>query len=260
MPNPTSRTRALPLWLAVLTALVLSLSSSGCKKHSGNSSAILESNIGPSSLALRGRLIFDSTPTMAHSYTGNLLSCRDCHLESGTADYAMPMIDVANLFPRYSQRAGHTITLVNRIQECFARSENGVPPPAGSPGMKALVAYIQWLSRAAPQGQPYESRGLVKLPALTGNPASGKKLYASRCAGCHGSNGAGMPPSLPPLWGAGSFSDGAGLNQTAKMAAFVQHNMPQNAPGTLSPQQSYDVAAYLATRPRPKFDKAYQNY
>jgi thiosulfate dehydrogenase len=45
-----------------------------------------------------------------------------------------------------------------------------------------------------------------------------------------------------------------------KMAAFVQHNMPQNAPGTLSAQEAYDVAAYIAAKPRPKMNPAYAKY
>lgn len=231
----------------------------GCKPPSARRSAI-QGDIGPSTLALRGKLIFDATPTMARSYTGNLLSCGDCHLESGTAPYAAPLIDSAGLFPQYSQRAGHTITLVQRIQECFVRSENGLPPPDTSPEMRALIAYIDWLSRGGVKGVAFQSRGLVQLPALSGNPQAGKKLYARRCAGCHGSNGAGMPPNLPPLWGPGSFSDGAGMSHAAQLAAFIQHNMPQNKPGTLTPQQAYDLAAYIATKPRPKFNKIYQNY
>ncbi len=39
------------------------------------------------------------------------------------------------------------------------------------------------------------------------------------------------------------------MNQIAKMAAFVQHNMPQNAPDTLTPQEAYDVAAFVHSKP-----------
>ena len=60
--------------------------------------------------------------------------------------------------------------------------------------------------------------------------------------------------------GPDSFNDGAGMNGTSEMAAFVIHNMPQNHPGTLTPQQAYDVSAYIHTMPRPKFNQAYKNY
>ena len=37
------------------------------------------------------------------------------------------------------------------------------------------------------------------------------------------------------------------------MAAFVRANMPQNAPGTLTAQQAYDVSAYVLGHARPRF-------
>ena len=50
------------------------------------------------------------------------------------------------------------------------------------------------------------------------------------------------------------------MNNVGEIAAFVIHNMPQNHPGTLTPQQAYDVSAYIHTMPRPKFNQAYKNY
>ena len=214
----------------------------------------------PPGLPQQGKLIFDDTPKYASQYVGNKLSCNDCHLGSGTADYSAPMIDIAGLFPMYNKRAGHVISLENRIQECFTRSEAGQPPPVDSAPMKALVAYIDWLSRNGVQGKPYHGRGLMKLPALKGNPEAGKGIYVAQCASCHGENGFGMPPVIPALWGSDSYNDGAGIHNPAKMASFVMHTMPQNLPGTLSPQQAYDVAAYIHTKPRPQFNLAYKNY
>jgi thiosulfate dehydrogenase len=208
----------------------------------------------------QGELVFDETPKYAPDYVGNRLSCSDCHIQSGTAAYAAPMIDLAGLFPMFNKRAGHVISLQNRIQECFTRSETGKPLAIDSPQMKALVAYIDWLSKNQVKGKPYQGRGFLKLPALTGNPARGKTIYASQCAGCHGIDGAGVPPILPSVWGKDSYDEGAGMNNPKKMAAFVAHNMPQNHPGTLTPQQAYDVSAYVHTMPRPKFNQAYKHY
>lgn len=196
----------------------------------------------------QGELVFDETLKYAPDYVGNRLSFSDCHIQSGTAAYAAPMIDLAGLFPMFNKRAGHMISLQNRIQECFTRSEAGTSLAIDSPQMKALVAYID------------QGRGFVRLPALTGNPARGKTIYASQCAGCHGIDGAGVPPVLPPIWGNDSYNQGAGMNKPKKMAAFVVHNMPQNHPGTLTPQQAYDVSAYIHTMPRPKFNQAYKHY
>ena len=247
-----------------ITCLVVS----GSSDHSARAAQAQPANprhaVAPSGqeaeLIHQGKLIFDETPKYASSYVGNKLACSDCHIQSGTAAYAAPMIDLSGLFPMFNKRAGHVISLQNRIQECFTRSEAGRPLPEDSREMTALVAYINWLSKDGVKGKAYKGRGLVKLPLLTGDPVNGKSVYASQCAGCHRSDGAGVPPVLPPVWGPDSFNDGAGMNGTSEMAAFVIHNMPQNHPGTLTPQQAYDVSAYIHTMPRPKFNQAYKNY
>ena len=212
-------------------------------------------------LVKQGKLLFDQTPKYAFHYVGNQLACGDCHVNSGTADYAAPMTDLAGLFPMFSKRAGHEISLRDRIDECFVRSESGRPLPPDSEEMRALVAYIQSLSRGTEKGKPYAGRGLVKLPDLKGDPVRGRVVYVQQqCSICHGSDGAGIPPVMPPLWGSGSFNDGAGMNKPDKMAAYVFHNMPQNHPGALTAQEAYDVAAYIHMKPRPKFNPTYKNF
>ncbi|HUV69516.1 MAG TPA: c-type cytochrome [Terracidiphilus sp.] len=259
------RNQRFPIPLAAPFALLF-IALSGCQTrlHPNTISIGTESSslpgIAPSALANRGKLIFDETPKYTRAYVGNRLSCSDCHIQSGTADYSAPMIDMAGLFPMFNKRAGHVISLQNRIQECFSRSEAGRPLPVDSPEMRALVAYIDWLSTDQVKGKPYKYRGFVKLAPLTGNLVAGKTTYETQCAPCHGSNGAGAPPILPAVWGRNSFNDGAGMNDPAKMAAFLVRNMPQNHPGTLSPQQAYDVSVYIHSKPRPKFNQAYKCY
>jgi len=254
----------IPLGLVLAAGFLCSVLS-GCRNHPDRASAVAASraqnaNPMPPAMAEQGRLIFDETPKYAHNYVGNKLSCGDCHLKSGTAAYSAPMVDMAGLFPMYNKRAGHIISLENRIQECFARSEAGEPLPEDSLEMRSLVAYIDWLSRDGVKGKAYKGRGLVKLPTLRGDPVAGKTVYAAQCAACHGADGAGAPPILPALWGNDSYNDGAGMNDPNKMAPFVLYNMPQNHPGTLTPQRAFDVAAYIHTRPRPKFNQAYKHY
>jgi thiosulfate dehydrogenase len=252
---------------AVAFALICSMVS-GCSGNStrathadlSNSQQSAAMNTQQEQLIHQGELVFDETPNYAGSYVGNKLACSDCHIQSGTAAYAAPMIDLAGLFPMFNKRAGHMISLQNRIQECFSRSEAGRPLPENSGQMKALVAYIDSLSQDGVKGKPYKGRGFVKVPLLTGDSVSGKSIYTARCAACHGVDGAGVPPVLPALWGADSYNDGAGMNNPAKMAAFVIRNMPQNHPGTLTAQQAWDVSAYIHTMPRPKFNPAYKNY
>lgn len=214
---------------------------------------------GPAGERIRlGQQIFEQTPHFAAAYVGNQMSCKDCHLSGGRAEYAAPLVGMPGLFPAYNKRAGRVITLAERIQQCFVRSENGKPPADNSEAVRALLEYFNWISRGQPK--PYPGRGLVKLPALQGNGERGAHIYAKQCSVCHGDAGTGMPPVLPPLWGDTSFNDGAGMAQVAKMAAFVQHNMPQNAPGSLTPQQAYDVAVYVDSHPRPKMNPAYKKY
>ena len=215
---------------------------------------------GESELIRHGKLIFDQTPKYASAYVGNRLACSDCHLQSGTAAYSAPMVDIANIFPRFNKRAGRVISMQERFQQCFTRSENGRPLPNDSAEMKALTAYVDWLSHDGVKGKPYKDRGFVKLPDLTGDATKGKSIYATQCAACHGIHGAGVPPVLPPVSGKDSYNDGAGMNNPKKMAAFLIRNMPQNHPGTLTTQDAFDVAYFIHSMPRPKFNQAYKGY
>jgi thiosulfate dehydrogenase len=152
------------------------------------------------------------------------------------------------------------ISLEDRIQECFVRSENGQPIDYNGETMRALKDYIAWVSTAEPNRKPFVGRGLVALDDLKPDPVHGKAIYAEQCAGCHGDSGQGRPHVFPPLWGPDSFNDGAGMYGVKKMAAFVQHNMPQNRMGILSAQEAYDVAEYVHEQPRPAFNPAYKKY
>jgi thiosulfate dehydrogenase len=154
----------------------------------------------------------------------------------------------------YREREKTIITFEERIQQCFQRSEFGHRLPNDGPEMTGLVAYVQWLSKDQVTGKPFPGRGLVDLPELNGDAAKGSQIYAQQCALCHGVDGAGKPPTIPALWGPDSYSDGAGMNQIPKMAAFVQHNMPQTDPDSLTPQEAYDVAAYVHSKPHTVFN------
>lgn len=216
---------------------------------------------GPLGDSIRlGQEIFVQTPKYAAAYVGNEQSCNDCHIQQGKAPYAAPMIGLPEIFPTYDGRAARVITLENRFQECFVRSENGRPLPYDSKEMVALVAYVQWISAGYPSGKAFGERGLIKLPKLPSNVEHGRAVYSETCGSCHGSDGAGEPPVFPAVWGPGAYNDGAGMNNIDEMAAFVKHNMPENNPGFLTPQEAYDVAAYINSKPHSHFSKAYENY
>jgi thiosulfate dehydrogenase len=208
----------------------------------------------------RGALLFDETPLYAASYTSAKVSCSNCHAEGGIQPYASPVVGIPALFPMYNPRAGHVISLKDRIQECFVRSENGKPLSYQGPEMQAFVDYINWLSKPQPNHRAFVGRGLVDLPNLIPDPKHGSEIYMAHCAGCHGQYGEGHRPLFPPVWGPNSFNDGAGMNGIQKMAAFVQHNMPQNRMGTLSAQDAFDVSAFIHGQPRPAFNQDYKSF
>jgi len=208
----------------------------------------------------RGELLFNETPLYAGEHARARVSCANCHAEGGIQPFASPMVGVPKTFPQFNARAGHVISLQDRIQECFVRSENGKPLDYNGAEMLALVQYITWLSQPKPAQRPFLGRGLVKLAALTPDPVHGAAIYAAQCAGCHGTHGEGQAPQFPPLWGDNSFNDGAGMHGINKMAAFVQHNMPQNRMGILSQQEAYDVSAFIHMQPRPAMNPRYSHY
>ena len=208
----------------------------------------------------RGMQIFNDTSLYAPHYTQARVNCGSCHADGGIQPYAAPMVGATGHFPMYSKRAGHVISLYDRIEECFVRSENGRPVPHDAPEMKALVDYIGWLSTPQRNNLPFSGSGLALLEELKPDAKRGERIFGEQCAGCHGAHGEGSAPTYPPLWGPDSFNDGAGMYNVRKLASFVQHNMPQNRMGSLTPQEAFDVAAFIHRQPRPHFDEAFSEY
>jgi thiosulfate dehydrogenase len=189
-------------------------------------------------------------------YVRAKLDCSACHLAGGTQARGGSFVGTYAYFPQWNKRSHRVIALQDRLAECFLYSMNGRPPAFASKEMVALVAYIAWLSRGTPSfSTPAPEKGFIEpLPSASPNVAHGATLYAQQCAVCHQASGAGIAGAFPPLWGAGSFNNGAGMAHIDRMTGFVMHNMPQNAPGSLTLQDSYDVSAYVLSQSRPKFD------
>lgn len=194
-------------------------------------------------------------------YAGNRLSCSSCHLDAGQRQNALGFVGIAARFPQYRARENKLQTLAQRINGCMERSLNGRALPLNSPPMLAMLAYMDWLSQDYARGSQVKGQGLPKIPLLdrAAEPEQGRRIFARKCASCHGPQGQGQWQSpqdraagyrYPPLWGSDSFNDGAGMHRLLTAAAYIKANMPYGA-ANLTVAEAFDVAAYLNSRPRP---------
>lgn len=200
----------------------------------------------------RGRALIHNTRDSLPRNVSAALSCANCHIGDGTQANAMPLVGAYSRFPQYRARSGHVDLLEDRINDCFERSMNGKALEMKGRDMRDMVTYIAFLSRGYPPGAEMQGQGVPKLDPLDGDTARGRQIFATLCIACHGADGNGSP-AAPPLWGPRSFNVGAGMGRVRSAAAFIHHLMPRDRPGTLTPQQAFDVATYVTTRPRPDF-------
>jgi thiosulfate dehydrogenase len=216
---------------------------------------------------LFGRELLAETSKLLPDNVGAALNCNSCHLSDGRVALASPYYGMVVKYPRYNARAARSVTLTERINGCLQRSMNGKPLPPDSAAMKAMVAYLDWLSAGLPHNAKVAGSGIGKVDTnLVPDPVRGKQIYETKCAECHGKAGDGLKDPrgayvLPPLWGDHSFNIGAGMARTYTAAAFIKNNMPVayglNFPlgqgGALSDQDAVDVAEYFSHQPRPDF-------
>ena len=202
-------------------------------------------------------LVLHTTDSLPAYAPGNI-SCGNCHLQGGRNPDAAPLAGSHARFPKYLERTGAVIGLADRVNYCFTRSLAGSKLPTDSREMQDILAYIAWLSRGVTVGEGDKLPGASGLPALAssmeGDSARGAVVYGAKCIACHQSDGAGTPamkPPIPALWGPRSFSVGASMSRRSKAATFIWHNMPMGMGRSLTPQEAFDVAAYITSQPRP---------
>jgi thiosulfate dehydrogenase len=200
----------------------------------------------------RGLAILEHTPDSLPTFATSSLNCTSCHLEGGRRAGAAPLLGVNGRFPSYLARAGAVVPIEDRINYCMTRSLAGYRLPTDSREMQDIVAYLGYLSQGLPFGATPAGLGFPAIPALEGDSTRGADVYAAHCVTCHGGEGeGGVYPRAPALWGARSYSIGASMAQVERAAAFIRHNMPLSAPGSLTDQQAWDVAAYIDGHARP---------
>lgn len=98
------------------------------------------------------------------------------------------------------------------------------------------------------------------LPAGSGTAEQGDAVYAASCASCHGPNGEGMAPAYPRLLGGPKdpvdFDKDPSIPRTignywpyaTTLYDYIRRAMPFSAPGSLTPDQTYAVTAFLLSR------------
>ncbi len=217
---------------------------------------------------LYGREIIRNTsyylgPNGTVAKTSNGMNCQNCHLDAGTRAWGNNYGAVASQYPKFRDRSGTIETIHKRVNDCFQRSLNSPQPlDSNSKEMKAIEAYLQWVGSNVPKKiKPAES-GIEDI-AFLDRPAdtiNGHALYLARCRQCHGADGQGQlnPESsgylFPPLWGANSYTSGAGLFRISRLAGYIKNNMPNGATHdhpTLSTEEAWDIAAFVNSQPRP---------
>src|SRR5436190_15704439 len=121
-------------------------------------------------LVRSGYRIFTNTPKYARRYSGNALSCSNCHLDAGRRPNASPMWAAWGMYPAYLRKSDRVNTFEERVQQCFRFSMNGIAPPLDSPEVRALLAYAQWLATGRPAGVELAGRGFPTIARTGSDP------------------------------------------------------------------------------------------
>ncbi len=209
----------------------------------------------------RGRALVMDTHRLMPDKVGNGLNCTNCHLDAGTHPKAAPFVGVTTRYPRYRKRSGKVDSLAERVNGCMERSMAGQPLDAESDEMKAILAWMDFVSAGIEDGTKVADTGMPRIqPPAAPDAARGEALYAQKCAACHQPDGSGMYDGddktlFPPLWGDRSYNIGAGMARLHTAAAFVKWNMPLGQGGTLTDQEAYDIAAFFTVQPRQDLAK-----
>ena len=206
-------------------------------------------------------------PAGVVAHISNGMNCQNCHLQAGTLPFANNFGKTYATYPQFRARSNSMQTIYGRITDCFQRSLNGTAPDTATLEMRAMYAYIKWLGQDVAKNANLLGTGSEKLPYLNraANAAEGQRVYIATCSSCHGVNGQGQLGvtgsgyAYPPLWGANSYNDGAGLYRVGAFAGYVKNNMPLGTTyhtPQLSVEQAWDVAAFVNSQPRPHKDQS----
>jgi thiosulfate dehydrogenase len=195
----------------------------------------------------------------------NGMNCQNCHLDGGTIPWGNNYSAVVPTYPKFRDRSGSIESIEKRVNDCLQRSLNGQAIDSLSREMRSIVSYMHWIGDDLPKGEKPKGSGIIELKYLdrAADPEKGLVVYQSKCASCHGIDGKGKSNETggyvyPPLWGPNSYNTGAGLFRLSRFAGYVKANMPfllaSYKTPVLSDEESWDVAAFVNSKPRPVKD------
>jgi len=117
-------------------------------------------------------------------------------------------------------------------------------------GIATAVLGCAWAQAAQPQNATAAAPGAgLASPTYTSRQAdSGKTLYGQQCASCHGAN-LDDGELGPPLSGQ-EFSQKWGNHRLVELFDYISARMPSSAPGSLTPEQTAELLAYMLRRNR----------
>jgi len=250
--------------------------------HSGNANAAW---IGPditTDTTIKGEeraLILYGQDLIAHTskYFGpkgsvskltNGMNCQNCHLNAGNQPWGNNYGGVYSTYPKYRDRSGRVESIYKRVSDCMERSLNGKALDSNSREYTAIYSYIKYLGKNVQKNKKPIGSGIEKIKFLdrAADPQKGQIVYVAKCQICHGNNGQGQllanneEYAYPPVWGEHSYNDGAGLYRISNLAGYIKNNMPylqtSHEKPALSDEQSWDLAAYINSQPRPHMNQS----
>lgn len=185
-------------------------------------------------------------------FAGNNYACTNCHQEDATKPYAMPWTGLSKIKSQDE--------IMKSINLHMTTSMAGKELPIDSKEMKAILAYIDHLSKDVPDGTT-EIVGLglnpVVLPIGDIDLDEGAELFDDSCAICHGPQGQGARLGTvgdakgytnPPIWGKDSFAKDSSFNNVEILAKYIYNNMPTGADHEstiFDESEARNIAAYI---------------
>lgn len=90
------------------------------------------------------------------------------------------------------------------------------------------------------------------LPSGHGTPDEGREVYTAKCSSCHGDRGEGTEHYPALVGGRGSLTSAKPLRTVGSYWPYattvwdhIHRTMPYTEPGTLIPNETYSVTAYI---------------